>query len=52
MAEGIKFFAPGFEGDKEQALEWIVNNQLAPSVLARSAFNETHLWSEYGTGMK
>ena len=52
MAEGIKFFAPGFEGDKEQTLEWIVNNQLAPSVLARSAFNETHLWSEYGTGMK
>lgn len=37
MVEGIQFFSPVFEGNKEQALEWIVNNQLAPSVLGRSA---------------
>ena len=38
MAEGIAYFAPGFEGTKEEALRYIVDHQLAPSVLARSAF--------------
>lgn len=52
MAEGIKFFAPNFEGDHKQALELIVNNQLAPSVLGRSALNEAHLWNEYRLGTK
>ncbi|MGN0403112.1 MAG: class I SAM-dependent methyltransferase [Acetatifactor sp.] len=52
MVEGINFFAPDFEGDKEQALELIVNNQLAPSVLGRSAFNERHFWKEYRSGIK
>lgn len=52
MAEGIKFFAPNFEGDRKQALELIVNNQLAPSVLGRSALNEAHLWNEYRLGTK
>ena len=38
MIEGIHFFFLLFEGTKEEALKWIVNHQLAPTVLARSAF--------------
>ena len=38
MAQGIAFFAPGFRGTKEEALRFIVDTQLSPSVLARSAF--------------
>ena len=40
MAQGIRYFAPGFQGTPEEALRFIVNRQLAPSVLARSAFCE------------
>ena len=40
MAEGIVYFAPGFAGTREEALRFIVDHQLAPSVLARSAFCE------------
>ena len=40
MSDGISFFAPGFTGNGEDALRFIVNHQLAPSVLARSAFCE------------
>ena len=40
MADGIAYFAPGFEGTCEEALRLIVDRQLAPSVLARSAFCE------------
>ena len=40
MADGISFFAPGFQGTDEEALRRIVERQLAPSVLARSAFCE------------
>ena len=40
MADGISFFAPGFEGTPEDALRYVVERQLAPSVLARSAFCE------------
>lgn len=40
MAQGIRYFAPGFKGTPEEALLFIVNHQLAPSVLARSAFCE------------
>ena len=36
MAQGIRYFAPGFKGTPEEALLFIVNHQLAPSVLARS----------------
>lgn len=52
MAEGIRFFAPDFAGNKEEALAYIVDHQLSPSVLGRSAFNENHLWSEYQGGTK
>lgn len=43
MANGIPFFNPNFVGSKEEALHWIVNNQIGPSVLARSAFNKKAL---------
>lgn len=50
MKEGIKFFNPNYQGDNP--LEWVVNNSLAPSVLARSAFNEKHLLNEIKLGLK
>ncbi len=40
MSRGIAFFAPEFRGTPEEALRFIVDRQLAPSVLARSAFCE------------
>ena len=40
MTQGIQYFAPGFRETQEEALRFIVNHQLAPSVLARSAFCE------------
>ena len=40
MTQGIPYFAPDFQGTQEEALHFIVNHQLAPSVLARSAFCE------------
>ena len=40
MTQGIQFFMPGFHGTQEEALQFIVNHQLAPSVLARSVFCE------------
>ena len=40
MSRGISFFAPNFHGTPEEALRFIVDRQLAPSVLARSAFCE------------
>lgn len=52
MTGGIQFFCPGFEGTKEEALEFIVDNQLSPSVLGRSAFNERHLINEMRLGAK
>lgn len=38
MSQGISFFNPNFKGNKEEALKWIVDHQLSPSVLLRSAF--------------
>ena len=43
MSDGIKFFNPCFNGTKDDAIKWIVNNQLGPSVLGRSAFNKKSL---------
>ncbi len=40
MSEGIRYFAPDFKGTAEEAIRFIVDHQLAPSVLARSAFFE------------
>lgn len=38
ISQGISFFNPNFKGSKEEALKWIVDHQLSPSVLLRSAF--------------
>lgn len=38
MSQGISFFNPSFKGSKKEALKWIVDHQLSPSVLVRSAF--------------
>lgn len=40
MISGINFFNPDFSGDNAEALRWIVNNNLAPTVVSRSAFCE------------
>ena len=50
MKNGISFFNPDYKGDN--SLKWIVNNNLAPSVLARSIFNEKHLLNEINLGLK
>lgn len=50
MAKGIEFFNKDYKGN--EPLKWIVNNQLSPSVLARSAFNEKHLLNEISIGLK
>ena len=52
MSSGISFFCPGFEGTKEEALRWIADNQLSPSVLGRSAFCERMLANEIKLGCK
>lgn len=52
MANRIKFFNPKFVGSKENALRWIVDNQLSPSVLGRSAFCEKSLLNAVKIGCK
>ena len=52
MFEGIKFFNPNFVGTKENALRWIVDNQLSPSVLGRSVFCEKSLFNAIKLGCK
>lgn len=46
MQQGAAFLLPGFTGTAEEALRRIVDGQLAPSVLARSAFCERALARE------
>lgn len=43
MANGISFFNSNFVGSKDDALRWIVDNQLSPSILGRSVFCEESL---------
>lgn len=43
MKNGIKFFNPNFKGTDDEALKYIVDNQLSPSVLGRSIFAESAL---------
>lgn len=50
MKSGISFFNPNYKGT--DPLKLIVNNNLAPSVLARSIFNEYHLFNEINLGLK
>jgi len=43
MSRGIGFFNPTFEGTNEEALRWIVDNQLSPTTLGRAAWTEKAL---------
>ena len=43
MSAGIGFFNPAFNGNSDQALRWIVDNQLSPVPLGRAAFAENSL---------
>lgn len=52
MKGGINFFNPNFEGDSNEALRWIVDNQLSPSVLGRSAYTEKSLERAIKIGTK
>lgn len=52
MKKGIKFFNPNFTGSKEEALRWIVDNNLSPSVLARSILSESVLKNMMNLGCK
>ena len=52
MTQGIQFFQPDFNGIKEEALKVIVDQQLSPSVLARSVFCERHLENEIKLGCR
>ncbi|MGN0346432.1 MAG: class I SAM-dependent methyltransferase [Lachnospiraceae bacterium] len=50
MKKGIGFFFPDFEGTQEEGLRCIVDQQLSPSVLGRSAFCENALAKEREKG--
>lgn len=52
MAQGIQFFNPGFSGSNVEALRWIVDNQLSPSPLGRSAYTEQALKNTVKFGAK
>lgn len=52
MSKGIGFFNPSFVGMQEEALVWIVNNQLSPSPLGRAAFAEKLLENAVQIGAK
>lgn len=52
MAQGIKFFNPNFVGSDEEALRYIVDNQLSPSVLGRSAFCQDKFTKQLNLGLK
>jgi len=52
MAQGIQFFNPGFIGSDVEALRLIVDNQLSPSPLGRSAFTEQALKNAVNFGAR
>lgn len=52
MTEGVKFFFPDFKGTKEEGLRLIVDRQLSPSVLGRSAYCESKLAYEKNHGCR
>ena len=52
MSKGIKFFNPSFEGTQDEALRFIVDNQLSPTPLGRSAFTEKSLENAVKIGAK
>ncbi len=52
MADGIDYFSPGFQGAKEDALRFVVDHQLAPSLLARSSFCENAMQNAIESGCR
>lgn len=52
MAEGIGFFNPSFKGTPDEALRWVVDNQLSPSPLGRAAFTEKALQAAVSSGAR
>jgi methyltransferase (TIGR00027 family) len=52
MSKGIKFFNSSLDGTQEEALHWIVDNQLSPSPLGRAAFAEKALENAVRIGAK
>ena len=52
MSQGIEFFMPGFHGSAEEGLRLIVDRQLSPSVLGRSAYCEKTLENEMRIGCR
>lgn len=52
MAKGISYFNPDFTGTTNEALRFIADNQLSPSVLARSSFCEHALKNSIMLGVK
>ncbi len=46
--QGIEFFCPSFEGSEREALAWIINHRIGPSVVAGSRFCEDRLQSAVG----
>ena len=52
MTQGIGFFLPDFHGGAEEGLRLIVDRQLSPSVLGRSAYCERMLENETRLGCR
>ena len=52
MTSGISYFAPGFQGSGEEALRFIVEQFLSPSVLLRSAFCERAFRMQEESGVR
>lgn len=52
MSDGIGFFNPAFSGNTEDALRWIVDNQLSPLPLGRAAFAEKSVERAFRIGAK
>ena len=52
MTQGVGFFLTGFKGTTEEALRLIVDRQLSPSVLGRSAYCERMLENEVRLGCR
>ncbi len=50
IAQGISFFLPDYQGTREEGLRRIVDSQISPSVLARSAYCEKMLQNERRLG--
>lgn len=52
MSKGIGFFNPSFQGTDEEALRWIVDNQLSPTTLGRAAWAEKALNAAVKDGVR